>query len=420
MSSIQGPFVTQANLHKSPHPVIFLILILPFGVMSGYLTVTLAYLFSKAGISIEQVAGLVAASFIPQIFKFVWAPLVDVTLTVKKWYALTTIISAACILVTAIVPIKVSSLPILTIIIIVSNFAVSFVAMAVNSLAAHDTPENLKGRVSGYMQAGNMGGSGVGGGAGLWLAQRMPQVWMSGGVLALACILCCAGLFFVKEPLSTVRVKSIGKTMNNLFRDVWQTIKAKLGVLALILCLMPIGTCAAMNLFAAVAKDWKASADIVALVTGVVGGLITGVGSLFGGWICDLMDRKAAYLWFGILQAACAVGMAFFPHTELMYIIWTLIYSITAGLAYAAYNAFTLEAIGKGAATTKFEIYASVSNAPIYLMTFIAGVAYSKWGANGMLNTEAVCAVGAVVLFVLIQGLINRRKVAVIEVMPQI
>ena len=32
----------------SPHPVVFLVLITPFGVMSGYLTVALAYLLAKA------------------------------------------------------------------------------------------------------------------------------------------------------------------------------------------------------------------------------------------------------------------------------------------------------------------------------------------------------------------------------------
>lgn len=185
----------------------------------------------------------------------------------------------------------------------------------------------------------------------------------------------------------------------------------KLGLLALILAVMPIGTCAASNLFAAVAKDWHATASEVALVTGVVGGLVTGVGSLLGGWVCDIMNRKMAYLLIGLLQAASAVGMAFFPHTQLMYVIWTLIYSVTAGLAYAAYNAFTLEAIGTGAAATKFELYASISNAPIYMMTAVAGIAYGKWGANGMLNTEAVFAVLAVGLFALIWSAIKSKKV---------
>ena len=73
---------------RAAHPFVFLVLILPFGVMSGYLTVTLAYLLSQAGMSVEQVAELVAVSFIPQTWKFLWAPIADTTLTRKTWYVM--------------------------------------------------------------------------------------------------------------------------------------------------------------------------------------------------------------------------------------------------------------------------------------------------------------------------------------------
>lgn len=398
------------DLQKSAHPVVFMFLILPFGIISGYLTVTLAYLFTRAGVSMEQVAGLAAAALIPAIFKFIWAPLVDITLSVKKWYVISTVISALTVLATAVIPVKLSSLPLLTGVIILSNFAVSFETAAVNALAAYDTPEHLKGRVSGYIQAGNMGGSGVGGGAGLWLAQRLPNVWMAGAVLAIVCILCCFALFYVKEPQYAARLQNFGGNFKNVLKDIWLTLKTKLGLLACILLTLPIGTCAANGLFAAAAKDWKASADVVALVTGVLGGVITGFGSLIGGWICDQINRQSSYLIFGLVQAACAVAMAYLPHTEWMYIFWTLAYAATAGAAYAAYNAFTLEAIGKGAAATKFELLAGVSNIPIYLVTFYEGIAYTKWGAKGMLYMEAVCAVAAIALFAAIRVVVMKYK----------
>lgn len=51
--------------HTPVHPSVFTFLIIPFGIMSGYVTVTLAYLFSKGGISVDKVAALVAAIFLP-------------------------------------------------------------------------------------------------------------------------------------------------------------------------------------------------------------------------------------------------------------------------------------------------------------------------------------------------------------------
>lgn len=395
--------------HKTAHPIVFMFLLIPYGAMTGYLVVTLGYLLSHAGISPGIIAGLIAIQLLPQVFKFLWSPLVDVTFTVKSWHIIANAACAACVLAFSFIPIKAANLPLFSIVIVVSSFACSFVGIATNSLSAHNTPGALKGRVSGYLQAGNLGGQGVGGGIGLLLAEHMTN-WMAGGILAIGFMLCSLGLYFVNEPVDVIKVKSLAKSMGNLVMDVWSTIKKRAGTIALVLCLMPIGTCAAGNLFSSVAKDWHASLDVVAIITGVVGGLITAVGSLVGGWLLDLMDRKTNYVLVGLLQAAIAVGMAFLPHTPMMYIILTSLYTFVSGLCYAAFNAFTLEVIGKGAAATKFELYASVSNAPIYMMTAIAGWAYTKWDANGMLNTEAVCCVIGVVLYYIIKALIPAKN----------
>ena len=66
---------------------------------------------------------------------------------------------------------------------------------------------------------------------------------------------------------------------------------------------------------------------------------------------------------------------------------------ISTGLAYAGFSAFTLEAIGKGAAATKYNVFASLSNAPIYLITFVDEWAHEKWNSFGMLNAEAILRV---------------------------
>ena len=209
---------------------------------------------------------------------------------------------------------------------------------------AYGTPMELKGRAGGWFQAGNLGGAGIGGGVGLWLAQRLPAQWMACAILASACLLCCLGLCFLCEPASTIRETTQRRTFANLFRDLWNVVKSRRGFLALFLCFLPIGSGAASNLWSAVAGDWHATADTVALVTGVLGGVLSGGGCLIGGWICDRMDRKSGYVLYGVLQAACAVGMAFAPRTQAMYIFWTCLYAVITGLTYAGFTAFVLEA----------------------------------------------------------------------------
>jgi MFS family permease len=387
-------------------------LILPFGVMGGYVTVALAYLFSKAGIPVEQVAALVAVGLLPHTLKFAWAPLVDSTLTRKGWYLIASVVSAAGILATALFPIKASSLPLLTIVVLVSNFAVTFLGMATDSLMAYDTPPELKGRAGGWFQAGNLGGAGVGGGAGLWLAQRLPAPWMTGAIMAAACLLCCLALISLPEPVSTIRDATVGKTLLNVFKDLWRLAKARMGFLALFLCFLPVGSGAASNLWSAVAGDWRASADTVALVTGVLGGILSAAGCLIGGWICDRMDRKLAYVLYGVLQAASAIGMALAPRTEPMFIFWTCLYAVITGLTFAGFTAFVLEAMGTGAAATKYNVFASLSNAPIYYMTVLDGWAYTRWGPRGMLNIEAALGLLGMVLFFAMLAAVNRFKPA--------
>jgi len=409
MENAKGQQLPSGNFHKLSHPLLFFFFYIPFGIFSGYLTVTLAFQFSRSGISLQQIAGLAAVNLLPQVFKFTWAPLVDVTLSLKKWYLLATLITASTIFATGIVPINSANLLLFTFMILISSFSRSFISAAIGGLAAHGTSPLLKGQVGGYCQAGNLGGGAIGGGAGLWLAQHTADRWIPGAVLALVCVLCCAGLLFIKEPVSTIRVRGARKTINNLLNDIWSTLKTSRGLLALILNILPLGTGAAGFLFAAFARDWRSGADTVALVTGGLGGLAIISGCLIGGRICDRVDRQKAFVLFSLLQAVCCVFMAFCPHVPLMYIIWTLAYALVNGFVNAAYSSFTLEATGRGAAASKFELYSSMSYLPLYLMFWISGLAYVKWGAFGMLNTEAIIAVIAATLFIGVKIIIKKR-----------
>src|SRR5438477_11156517 len=84
----------QARATQRPHPAVFLFLIIPFGAMSGYLNVTVVYLLTQAGVSIEASAGLVALSYVPHPWQLVWAPIADTTFTRKKWYLVSSIVSS--------------------------------------------------------------------------------------------------------------------------------------------------------------------------------------------------------------------------------------------------------------------------------------------------------------------------------------
>ena len=406
--------------HHAAHPFLFLVLFVPFGAVPGFLTVALAYELSKKGISTSDISVVVGISYLCLIFKWLWAPLVDTLLTRKIWYVGSTLVCGAGLWLAGRAAMgEHPSLFWISAALTVSNFTATLLAMAVESLMAATVPDDQRGRASGWSQAGNLGGQGLGGGLSLWLIQSMGlSDAASGAVLGLLCALCCVALFWLDDskPLLKVagRVEAVGRrgVKANLLAigtDLWDLLRSRVGVLALLICLLPIGTGAAQNLWSPIAGEWHASADVVAFVTGAMSGLISAAGCLVGGWLCDRIDRKAAYCLSGFLLCVAVVGMALCPRTSNQYIFWTSAYAFVVGLCYAAYCAVVLEAIGKTAAATKFSFLSAVSNSPIMLMTFVDGWAQGRWGTNGMLWTEAWIGVAGIVVFAAVAGATKRR-----------
>jgi len=391
------------------HPSVFLVLIVPFGAMGGYLSVAIGYQLTQAGVGVEEVAALIAASYIPQTWKFLWAPVADMTLSRKTWYLLAGLVSALGIFVTGAVPADAASLPLLYAAVLISSVASTFLAMASESLMVYNTPPELQGRAGGWFQAGNLGGNGLGGGAGLWLAQTLPEPWIAAAVIAVACAMCCAALWFVPEPPPLPRTGHYGRMLVEVLQDLWQVVRARAGILALLICFLPIGSGAASNLWAAVADDWHASANTVALATGVFSGIVSALGCIVGGYGADRMDRKTAYALYGLLMALSTVAMAVAPRTETMYVVFTLIYAFIQGLTYAGFTAVVLETIGLGAAATKYNLYASLSNMPIAYMTLVDGWAHTRWGAAGLLNVEAAFGILGIIVFMAVAMVLPRR-----------
>jgi MFS family permease len=165
-----------------------------------------------------------------------------------------------------------------------------------------------------------------------------------------------------------------------------------------------------------VAGDWHASADTVALVNGVMSGLIAAAGCLVGGWLFDLMNRRTGYILSGWLLAACAVAMALAPRVPLTFMIFVSVYAFFSGWTYAAFTALALETIGAGAAATKYNLLACLANIPITYMTVVDGATRMRFGPAAMLYVEAAVAVVATLLFGVV--LASTQRHAGIAAMP--
>lgn len=387
-------------LPPSPmRPLLFILLFLPMGITNGYTVVTLAYLLSQAGVSVGAVAALVGLSLLPQTWRALWSPLVDATLSVRAWYLISAVASGALMAVTALVPATSHNFTIIEWLAAGFSLTATFTTISGSSLMAHGTSDDEKGRAGGWSQAGNLGGTGLGGGLGLLLAQHAP-VWMSGTALGVMCAGTAIALLFLEEPVAEHRTQTLFGSLGNVGRECWTLISSRRGGLVFFLMLLPIGVGAAQNLWSAVANDWHASGDAVALVNGVLGGIASMVGCLIAGWICDQMDRRTAYNLFGLVIGAATVAMALSPRTQTMFVAFVLLYAFLSGFCYAGYAAVVFETIGKGAAATKSNLLSGVSNIPLIYMGIFDGWGHDRWGSNGLLYTDAVSNVIGTLIFI--------------------
>jgi len=394
-----------------PHPVVWTVLYLPFGAFSGFVTVALTFFATKHGLTITEGALLNGANLVSQWLKWTWAPAVDVTFTPKRWYVVGTACSAVGVFAMSAMPVGSDTLPMLLAVIAIGSLLNSIVGMAIEAIMARATPPDQQGRTSAWFQAGNLGGAGLGGGLGLTLLETLPAPWMAGAVLGALFLSCGFALWFVPDAVHSVH-GNVLRAVRSVFADVAALARTKGGLLSAFLCFLPIGTGAGQVVLtqAGVAAHWGAGASEVALIQGYTSGIVMAIGCFVGGWLCDRMHPRTAYALIGLALAVVGAAMAVTPKTVGTYVAWSLSYVFIVGLAYAAFTAVVLNAIGWRSAATKYNLFASLSNFPIWWVGLVLGRIADVTDPETMLLAEAGFAGLGVILFLLANPLVRRTR----------
>lgn len=378
----------------------------------------IGFILKEQGMTDAAIASVVAINLLPHTWKVVWAPIADSTLTRKRWYILSNGASCATILGLAFVPITKGNLSLIEVMVFVNSLAITFVGMAVEGLMAHATPPEQRGRAAGWFQVGNVGGAGLGGGLGLMVAKAVSTQFAF-GLIAAVLAACTIALFFVPEapriaedPEAKTETKPHWfARMIEVFKEVFAMLRTRRGIVAIALVFLPIGSAAAQGIFSGqLATDWGADANLVASTTGWMAGLAATVGCLAGGFMSDKLGRRLAYMVSGIILAVVASSMAIAPKSPTTYAIFTLAYQAAGGIAFGTFTGFVLEVIGKGAAATKYNALASLSNMPITYMTKVDGWASTEYGPVTMLFVDALSNLAGIAVFLLVVAVVRPDK----------
>jgi len=124
---------------------VFLPLFSPFGISSGYVGVTLAFLLARAGLSTLEVTTIVAGTIWVQTWKVLWAPIVDTVGNPKLWYGLGATGVGASILAMSVLPVTAGGVPVITLLALLSSAASTLVSMSSEIFMAQSVPAESRG-----------------------------------------------------------------------------------------------------------------------------------------------------------------------------------------------------------------------------------------------------------------------------------
>lgn len=366
----------------------------------GFVSVTLGYVLVTRGFTVAAVAGVVAMRLLPDTWRVLFGPLLDLSLKPRIWFMISAIGAALAVALFAIVPLEPDhQAPIRSLALGLGIFANCSTAAQAAAIGG-TTQIQQRGRIAGWSQAGLLCGVGLGGGLGLWLASNFG-IAQSASVIALWCLLCCAPMLIIRTPRHGAG-QPIGHALSALGGELLELVATRNGMLSMLAVTLPTGLGSFLGLLSAVAGDWHASADLTAATTGVLAGLASVPGCLVGGHLCHRHSPRVVLAASGLTCALGELAMALGPRSPAAFVTFTVLNNFLLGIAWAAVAAIVYAALRRAGGGTIGALLGSLCNVPVVLVTFILGAAQARYGTSGMMMIEAGLGIASALAYALI------------------
>jgi MFS family permease len=377
-------------------PPWYTVVFLPYGTTTGFFTITLGYTLANHGISFKTIAGVAGLFLLPNTLAFVVGPFLDIWLNPKKWYLLSMVVGAVCLLALGLAPETPQTTSLLNALALACGIAFTAVLSAGTASMTLTTPMARRATVSGFAQVGTYSGIGAGGGAALWLATHGAGQAGAAIIMSGLCIVCAAPVLWLRLPARPDGQKLADQTLD-LGKALWELFTTRNGVLTVLVQTMPAGIGASFRMMAGLATQWKADANLVALTIGGLGALISIPGCIVGGYLCAKITGKAGYVAVSLVLAIAGTVMALGPRTPFAFAAQVLFANFLLGICVTTCQAVVYEFLDHRATATMASVLNSLSNLPVVAMTFLVGWSQARFGTTNMMLQEAVLGAVAVV-----------------------
>lgn len=381
--------------------------VLPFGLVVGFTITALPFLLTRAGVTLDTVAGVSAAVMSPTFWGFLLQPLMDTGLTRRAYCWLTAGVAAVCIA-AALAVLSPHHLGPSTALLLLAELAIVLYSGALTGWTAEITPDARRGAVSGWTNVANLGAGALGAMAVMSLSQKVALHTLGLGLGATIVLGVAPTIWFPSPSRSQFHFRQI---FTAALKTVWQAARTPECLTGFALFLAPVSAVAAINLFSGLGDSFHAPAATVIWVTGAGVAIFSSVGALLGGYAADRVPRGRLYLGAGMAAGITALAMAYAPRDAATFVVGVLVYNGVAGVAYAAFNALGYEIVGRrnAVASTQLGLFSAATNGAIVYMTWADGQGFKHFGARGLLLTDALAALIAGALLLILLGRRLRR-----------
>ncbi len=397
-------------MKRAAPPFAFMFLHTSLAWPAGVVSLALASGLVRAGVSVQRASHVIALSSLAFTLEFVWAPLVDGSLTRRTWYVLGTTALCGCLALMLVAPWNAAEVPLLAGLGFAACSGAAICGVATKGIMAYDVPEARLGRASGYYTAGGVLAKAIGGGGTLWLVTHLASRSMAAAI-SVGLAAAAAAAVMLASPGRTAPIRELPARMLGAIRELLGFLRTADGLLVAIMCVLPFGAGTEAGLIGAISREWGVTPDQLAIFSALAAGASL-VGATFAGWLSTRIGPWNAFVAQGWGMIAMMLVFAFAPRTSAVFLVVELCYRALATACYAALLAIVMTTIGKGAASTKAAVMWSLTNVAFFYPTLIDGAVHDHAGTLAMILGDAALAATGFLLIVAARRRLGSRSFA--------
>ena len=371
-----------------------------FGLVAGFIIVTLPQMLAQLGVPGGHIAVAVAVITSPGFWVFLLAPFLDVRFR-RRSYALVLGLLAVCA--TAFTILHHTSQVEIEVVMTVGYLSVALYGAAIGGWTGALIEKDQDSKLGAWTTIFNICSGGLGVLISGYVTQHLAPI--PAAAIVLVCFLAPMLAFpFIPAPPPDDTLAS--ESFLRFGREVISLFQRREVLVALLMFTLPSASFALTNTLGGWGKDFHASPGMVSFFGGV-GAMLAGiVGSFLIPPIAKKFQLRPMYLAVGIIGAFFTLSLLLLPRVPGTYGLAFLGENIFQAAAFATAYAIIYQVIGKGnpLAATTFAVLTNFMNLPIVYMEVIDGRGYDLHGVAGALAADAlvsgsICILLWVVLF---------------------